>query len=186
MRITLIIVSFILAAIIVLLWKFSPFLSSWQPSEAAKSAGDPVTIELEQLKVGTPIRVEWRGKPISVMRLSDLNKSNLEKLNEYVCRSSVDKLNDSIVVIEQISTHLGCIVEHIPKESIPDGFNTWFGGYRDPCHGYLYDYAGRVIDNSPPNKAFKPHVSGGPQACDLLDLSSPGHTIEENAVVIHG
>ena len=45
-----------------------PFIASWNPSEKAKQAGAPVTANISKLEPGQLIRVEWRGKPVWVVK----------------------------------------------------------------------------------------------------------------------
>ena len=45
-----------------------PFVSSWQPSAKAKAAGAPVKINISNLEVGARLVVEWRGKPVYIVR----------------------------------------------------------------------------------------------------------------------
>ena len=45
-----------------------PFIASWNPSEKAKQAGAAVTANISKLEPGQLIRVEWRGKPVWVVK----------------------------------------------------------------------------------------------------------------------
>src|SRR3954471_9351358 len=45
-----------------------PFVSSFQPSERAKAAGAPVEVDIGAIKPGEKITVEWRGKPVWILR----------------------------------------------------------------------------------------------------------------------
>ena len=45
-----------------------PFVSSFQPSERAKAAGAPVEVDISALKPGEKMTVEWRGKPVWILR----------------------------------------------------------------------------------------------------------------------
>ncbi len=47
-----------------------PFIKSWNPSEKAKAAGAPVEVNISKLADGQMIRVEWRGKPVWIVRRS--------------------------------------------------------------------------------------------------------------------
>src|SRR5262245_27036603 len=46
----------------------APFLISWSPSARALAAGAPVEVDLSKLEAGQQITVEWRGKPIWVLK----------------------------------------------------------------------------------------------------------------------
>jgi ubiquinol-cytochrome c reductase iron-sulfur subunit len=45
-----------------------PFVSSMEPSERAKAAGAPVEVDISKLKPGQIITVEWRGKPVWILK----------------------------------------------------------------------------------------------------------------------
>src|SRR5262245_52561017 len=45
-----------------------PFLSSWQPSARAKALGAPVEIDVSKLEPGAMLKIQWRGKPVLVVR----------------------------------------------------------------------------------------------------------------------
>ncbi len=45
-----------------------PFVASWNPSAKAKAAGAPVKADISKLEPGQMIVVEWRGKPVYVVR----------------------------------------------------------------------------------------------------------------------
>src|ERR1035437_10599891 len=45
-----------------------PFVSSFQPSEKAKAAGAAVEADIAELQPGEKMTVEWRGKPVWIMR----------------------------------------------------------------------------------------------------------------------
>ena len=45
-----------------------PFIKSWNPSAKAKAAGAPVEVDISKLEPGQLIRVEWRGKPVWVVK----------------------------------------------------------------------------------------------------------------------
>ena len=45
-----------------------PFVSSFQPSEKAKAAGAAVEVDISALKPGEKMTVEWRGKPVWIVK----------------------------------------------------------------------------------------------------------------------
>jgi len=45
-----------------------PFVASFQPSERAKAAGAAVEADISALKPGEKMTVEWRGKPVWILR----------------------------------------------------------------------------------------------------------------------
>src|SRR4051812_43945356 len=58
----------------------APFLASWFPSARALAAGAPVTVPIDKVEVGQQITVEWRGKPVWVLKrtpeMIDILKKN--------------------------------------------------------------------------------------------------------------
>lgn len=63
-----------------------PFIASWNPSEKAKQAGAAVTADISKLEDGQLIRVEWRGKPVWIVKRTPAMLESLTK--------AVDKLRD--------------------------------------------------------------------------------------------
>jgi len=48
-----------------------PFVASLAPSERAKAAGAPVQADISALKPGEKMTVEWRGKPVWIVRRTE-------------------------------------------------------------------------------------------------------------------
>src|SRR5688572_8051810 len=45
-----------------------PFLASWQPTEATRLGGLPISIDLTKLGEGEGLKLLWRGTPMWVVR----------------------------------------------------------------------------------------------------------------------
>lgn len=154
-----------------------PFVSSFQPSERAKAAGAAVEVDISNLKPGEKITVEWRGKPVWIVRrtpgqLADLPKIDGELADpkserkpaeftpEYA-RNEWRSIKPEIFVAIGICTHLGCSPSDKftlgAQPSLPD---DWKGGFLCPCHGSTFDMAGRVFKNkpAPDNLEVPPHM----------------------------
>ena len=156
-----------------------PFVSTFQPSEKAKAAGAPVDVDIGGLKVGEKMTVEWRGKPVWILRRSPEQIAELPKLNgqladplskrhpednpDYALKLNPDNrsIKPEYLVVVGICTHLGCSpVDRLqagPQPSLP---NDWEGGFLCPCHGSTFDLAGRVFKNkpAPDNLPVPPHT----------------------------
>jgi ubiquinol-cytochrome c reductase iron-sulfur subunit len=68
-------------------------------------------------------------------------------------------LKPEYLVVVGICTHLGCSpVDRLAPEPQPFESN-WHGGFYCPCHGSLFDLAGRVYKNrpAPDNLPVPPH-----------------------------
>ncbi|MBM3370541.1 MAG: ubiquinol-cytochrome c reductase iron-sulfur subunit [Burkholderiaceae bacterium] len=142
-----------------------PFVLTFQPSERAKAAGAPVEVDIGDLKPGELRRVEWRGKPVWVLRrtpeMLETLKSTTPKLadpdskrKDYPTPSWAQNdhrsLKPEYLVVVGICSHLGCSPSDKfaagPQPSLPD---DWPGGWLCPCHGSTFDYSGRVYKNMP-------------------------------------
>ncbi len=139
-----------------------PFVASMLPSERAKAAGAPVEVDLSKLAPGELSIIEWRGKPVWVIRrtkemleslkvqaprLTDPNSKSSEQPkyaeNEY--RSAKPEL----MVMEGVCTHLGCSPQLKAADAKAEMGSDWVGGFYCPCHGSKFDYAGRVFRGAP-------------------------------------
>jgi len=142
-----------------------PFVSSFEPSARARAAGAPVEADISTLKPGEKLTVEWRGKPVWIVRrtpaqlaelpkldkeLADpLSKRNLELTPPYA-RNNDRSIKPEYLVVVGICTHLGCSPSDKftpgPQPSLP---NDRAGGFLCPCHGSTFDMAGRVYKDKP-------------------------------------
>ncbi len=154
-----------------------PFIKSFEPSERARAAGAPVEVDISALKPGEKMTVEWRGKPVWIVRrtpeqlatlpkldplLADpLSKRNPDELTPSYARNEDRSIKPEILVVVGICTHLGCSPSDKfvpgPQPSLPD---NWPGGFLCPCHGSTFDMAGRVYKDkpAPDNLEVPPHV----------------------------
>jgi len=151
-----------------------PFVASWNPSAKAKAAGAPATADISKLEVGQQMIVEWRGKPVWVVRRSEETLANLEKMNDrladpfsekpqqpdYVPSTPVRALRPEIMVMVGICTHLGCSPTYRPELAPEDLGPEWLGGFFCPCHGSKFDLSGRVFKGvpAPTNLVIPPHT----------------------------
>ena len=68
----------------------TPFVSTFQPSEKAKAAGAAVEVDISALKPGEKVTVEWRGKPVWIMKRTPEQLESLKKTEAQVA----DPLSD--------------------------------------------------------------------------------------------
>jgi len=139
-----------------------PFVASMIPSERARAAGAPVEVDLSRIAPGELAVIEWRGKPVWVIRrtkemlaslkasesrLSDPGSKASEqpKYAENEFRSEKPEL----MVMEGVCTHLGCSPQLRSSEMKAEMGAEWEGGFYCPCHGSKFDYAGRVFRGAP-------------------------------------
>lgn len=153
-----------------------PFIKSWSPSERAKLAGAPITVDISALEEGQRLVHEWRGQPIWIVRrsqqalqvlptlddqLRDPMSENPEQQPAYVLGSNPEmrSIKPEVSVLVGLCTHLGCSPE-MKAEIRPEPFDTnWKGGYFCPCHKSKFDMAGRVYAGvpAPTNLVVPPH-----------------------------
>ena len=114
-----------------------PFVSSFQPSERAKAAGAPVEVDISALNPGEKITVEWRGKPVWILRRTPDQLATLPKLDpqladpkserkpgeftpEYA-RNEARSIKPEYFVAVGISQYLGGVVANfasVPKDVV--------------------------------------------------------------------
>jgi len=150
-----------------------PFVSSFAPSERAKAAGGAVEVDIADIAPGGVKTVEWRGKPVWVVRrtpemlaaLQDHDAELADPLSAKDQQPAYAKnlaraIKPEIFVAIGICTHLGCSPSNAPKDSNnPSLPSDWPGGFFCPCHGSTFDGAGRVFKNkpAPTNLEIPPH-----------------------------
>jgi ubiquinol-cytochrome c reductase iron-sulfur subunit len=154
-----------------------PFVSSFQPSERARAAGAAVEVDISSINPGEKLTVEWRGKPVWIIRrtpeqLAAMNKiepeladpksqRNPEEITPEYARNQYRSIKPEYMIAVGICTHLGCSPGDKfapgPQPSLPD---TWQGGFLCACHGSTFDLAGRVYKNkpAPDNLVVPPHM----------------------------
>jgi len=153
-----------------------PFVSTFQPSEKAKAAGAAVEVDISDLKPGEKKTVEWRGKPVWIMKRTPEQLESLKKTEPQLADPNSDRkayptpeyaknqhrsIKPEVFVGVGICSHLGCSpsdkFQAGAQPSLPD---DWNGGFLCPCHGSTFDLAGRVFKNkpAPDNLEVPPHM----------------------------
>ena len=154
-----------------------PLVNTFAPSERAKAAGAPVEIDIAGMQPGELRTVEWRGKPVWVVRrtpdmVESLKKTDAEvadpksernpgDLTPEYARNQYRSIKPEYLVAVGICSHLGCSptakFQTGAQPSLPD---NWEGGFLCPCHGSTFDLAGRVFKNkpAPDNLEVPPHM----------------------------
>lgn len=153
-----------------------PFVSTFAPSERAKAAGAAVEVDVGALRPGEKVTVEWRGKPVWIIRRTPEQLESLKKTDPQVADPNSDRkayptpdyaknqhrsIKPEFFVGVGICSHLGCSPSDKfatgAQASLPD---DWNGGFLCPCHGSTFDMAGRVFKNkpAPDNLEVPPHM----------------------------
>lgn len=154
-----------------------PFVCSLAPSDRAKAAGAPVEVDISGMQLGEMRTVEWRGKPVWIVRRSpemvaDLVKNDQQladpkserhpsELTPSYAHNEYRSIKPEYLVVVGICSHLGCS----PTAKFQSGAQAslpadWHGGFLCPCHGSTFDMAGRVFKNkpAPDNLEVPPHM----------------------------
>ena len=153
-----------------------PFVASFAPSERAKAAGAPVQADISALRPGEKMTVEWRGKPVWIVRRTEeqlaalpkldgqladpFSKRNPGELTPEYARNVPRSIKPEVLVCVGICSHLGCSpVDRFAPGAQPSLPDDWQGGFLCPCHGSTFDFAGRVFKNkpAPDNLEIPPH-----------------------------
>jgi ubiquinol-cytochrome c reductase iron-sulfur subunit len=141
-------------------------VSTFQPSEKAKAAGAPVEVDIAGMEPGEQRTVEWRGKPVWIIRRSPEMVASLKKTDAEVADPNSERKPDELtpvyarneyrsrkpeyLVAVGICSHLGCSPSsRFAAGAQPNLPDNWAGGFLCPCHGSTFDLAGRVFKNKP-------------------------------------
>lgn len=129
-----------------------PFIDQMNPDASTRALAS-VEVDIAGIEAGQAITVMWRGKPVVIRNRTDKEIEEgkavpLGELKDQLARNAnVDAAADAsdanraaagkenILVMTKVCTHLGCI---------PLDESGEFGGWFCPCHGSVYDTAGRI------------------------------------------
>lgn len=144
-----------------------PFFKSMSKPSHVKHPLHDYRVEFPKLKPGQMMSVATTGDLVYIARrtadqIESLNLHNgklkdpgsLESVQPENAINNFRSLNPEYFIAYGGCTHLGCSTSHVNsgtvhsslKESLPNG------GFFCPCHGALYDSAGRVHNNMPARK----------------------------------
>jgi len=153
----------------------TPFVLSMTPSARARAAGAPVEVDISKLEPGQMMTVEWRGKPVWIVRrtkemldtlsaltdqLADPESKNADQQPVYAKNPGRSRKPELLVLVG-ICTHLGCSPSQKFQVGPASGMgDDWTGGFFCPCHGSKFDLAGRVFKGvpAPTNLVVPPYV----------------------------
>ena len=155
----------------------APLLVSWFPSAKALAAGAPVEADISKLEPGQQITLEWRGKPVWVLKRTPEMVARLAQNGAFLAdpdskasrqpayvKLPERSIKPDVFVVEGVCTHLGCSPT-LKKEvgAASDMGADWPGGYYCPCHNSRFDLAARVFKGSPAptNLTVPPHRFAG-------------------------
>ena len=106
-----------------------PFVSSMQPSARTQAAGAPVEVDIGKLGPGELMVVEWRRKPVWILRRTqeeldhlaevpadDLrDPESVESEQPAYAQNEVRSIKPEYLVLVGVCTHLGCSPKYRPE-----------------------------------------------------------------------
>jgi ubiquinol-cytochrome c reductase iron-sulfur subunit len=141
-----------------------PLVDQMNPDAAALALAT-IEVDVASVEPGMSVVVKWRGKPVFIRNrtpeeieaakavpVADLPDQNARNPN-VGADASADDANraaegrENWLVMIGICTHLGCV---------PLGQQGAFGGWFCPCHGSVYDTAGRIRRGPAPENMYIP------------------------------
>lgn len=144
-----------------------PFIDQMNPDAAALALAT-TEVDISTLEPGASVTVKWRGKPVFIRNrtaaeieaaksapLSDLKDNNARNANLPANAEATDANRaaagkENILIMVGICTHLGCV---------PLGQQGPYGGWFCPCHGSVYDTAGRIRQGPAPQNLAIPNYA---------------------------
>ena len=113
-----------------------PFVMSMTPSARARAAGAPVEVDISKVEPGMMITVEWRGKPVWIVRRTPEMLASLPKIDAELAdpqssvkqqpdyaRNEARSIKPEYLVLVGICTHLGCS----PSQKLAAGLDSGMG-----------------------------------------------------------
>ncbi len=140
-----------------------PFGASMKPSARAQAAGAPVEVDIGKMQPGQLMTVEWRGRPVWLIRRTEAMLGTLDDQNDKLrdpeslaedqqpdfAKNKYRSIKPEVLVLIGICTHLGCSPTFRPNPGDAEMSANWEGGFFCPCHGSRFDMSGRVFKNVP-------------------------------------
>jgi ubiquinol-cytochrome c reductase iron-sulfur subunit len=141
-----------------------PLVDQMNPDKAALALAT-IEVDVASLQPGMSMTVKWRGKPVFIRNrtekeISDAKNTPLSELKDGNARNAnlnanatADDTNraapgkENWLVMLGVCTHLGCV---------PLGEQGPYGGWFCPCHGSVYDTAGRIRQGPAPENLAVP------------------------------
>ncbi|MGV1823868.1 MULTISPECIES: ubiquinol-cytochrome c reductase iron-sulfur subunit [Rhizobium/Agrobacterium group] len=143
-----------------------PFIDQMRP-DASTLALASIEVDVSALQPGMSLTVKWRGKPVFIRNRTDKEVEEakgvpIAQLKDPVARNanagddaqatdlarSAGQGKENWIVMIGSCTHLGCV---------PLGQAGEYGGWFCPCHGSVYDTAGRIRKGPAPENLHIPN-----------------------------
>jgi ubiquinol-cytochrome c reductase iron-sulfur subunit len=127
-----------------------PLINQMEP-DASTLAQATTEVDLGAVAEGQIITIKWQGKPVFVRHrtakeIADARATPLSELKDPATDESRAQKPEWLIVVG-ICTHLGCV---------PLGHQGPYEGWFCPCHGSVYDTAGRIRQGPAPKNLVLP------------------------------
>ncbi|MFT3987404.1 ubiquinol-cytochrome c reductase iron-sulfur subunit [Aestuariivirga sp.] len=150
-----------------------PFISQMNP-DASVLALATIEVDLSPIAEGQAVTLKWQGNPVFVrhrtapeieaaksVKLEDLKdpisrNANLKDGSPATDENRVVGGKEAYLVQMGVCTHLGCVpIGDEGEFAVVEG-NNKVGGWFCPCHGSMYDTAGRIRKGPAPENLHIP------------------------------
>ncbi|MEZ2130539.1 MULTISPECIES: ubiquinol-cytochrome c reductase iron-sulfur subunit [unclassified Sinorhizobium] len=145
-----------------------PFIDQMRP-DASTLALASIEVDVSSLEPGMSLTVKWRGKPVFIRNrtekeVDEAKSVPMAELKDPIARNanlagdaeatdlarSAGEGKENWIVMIGSCTHLGCV---------PLGQAGEYNGWFCPCHGSVYDTAGRIRKGPAPQNLAVPTFS---------------------------
>ncbi|MEJ0063746.1 MAG: ubiquinol-cytochrome c reductase iron-sulfur subunit [Alphaproteobacteria bacterium] len=128
-----------------------PLIDTMNPAADALALAS-IEVDLSKVEVGQSMNVTWRGKQVFIRRrtaaeIEEARAVNVKELRDP--QTDQERVKSSVfggkdmpewLIVIGICTHFGCI----PMGQKPTDNRGEYHGWFCPCHGSVYDTAGRI------------------------------------------
>ncbi|MDA3914878.1 ubiquinol-cytochrome c reductase iron-sulfur subunit [Oleiagrimonas sp.] len=139
-------------------------IDNMNPGKDVQALGAPIDVDVSRMEPGQLIMVEWKKKPVWILRRQDwmlktLSKKSLlgrlkdprseqgQQPSPAFINGNYRALRPEYFIAVALCTHMQCIPAYRPS---PHTVTAWWpGGFHCPCHGSMYDFSARVVEGSP-------------------------------------
>jgi ubiquinol-cytochrome c reductase iron-sulfur subunit len=127
-----------------------PLINQMEP-DASTLAQATTEVDLTNIVEGQIVTIKWQGKPVFVRHrtakeIADARATPMSELKDPATDESRAQKPEWLIVVG-ICTHLGCV---------PLGHQGKYEGWFCPCHGSVYDTAGRIRQGPAPKNLVLP------------------------------
>ena len=133
-------------------WAVWPLINQMNPDASVKALAS-IEFDLSGIEEGQTVTIKWRGLPVFVRHRTqaEIDEARAVPLSELKDPAPDDERtkpgHEQWLIMVANCTHLGCI---------PVGESGEYDGWFCPCHGSVYDTAGRIRKGPAPKNLVLP------------------------------